>query len=400
MTHKFRKVIPKTPLYKKNTYVVPDAYSSVYEQKGVTNEDEQKALFYLTQFGGFRLKRIPSYLQNKEEFFSAWFKIKHERGFFNFKANPTFISQIGSIKPEPLLKTTFKTESYTDKFLKENGFSRAEAHEIEDLQTKLNEHYRSARLSIAVPESGITSEDMIDLSRFNAILHLQHRPRAGGRFFQVGPGSSYQRISSSLRHFLTINGEKVSEIDLSASVLLFTNVVSEKYFGHPSAVKKNLIPDPYQYFLGIINSDSFRDKYKPNHDISRDYLKELLYTLIFSPSNSQERSVNRKLRLVGQSYSHEDLRSEFEDFFGLISHIKTKPLIKEQILPPHIVIYQEESRFAREVLRRGCLEEGLLVLPIHDSFITTKGDFSKLESIVCDVAEDLYGYVLPYKKKI
>ncbi len=412
MSRQFVKLIPKIPLYKRNMYHIPESYSNLYAEKGVIDPDMQKALFFVTQFGGFKFKKIPSYLKDELEFFSTWFKTKNENGFFQFKANSNFISELGDVQIEPLTKSRFKREYYPDKILAENGFSRAEVFEIESLQDKLNDFYSTLRLNIVLPYSGITAEDRIDLSRFNAVPHLQFRPKAGGRLFQSGPGSSYQRISSNLRPFLTINGEKITELDITAATLQFLNVSLEKLLGYSPLSKVGLSEDPYQYFLDKINSPNFKnihnngqddDKEKnkdENQHTSRDDLKNILYTIIYSTLNSQEHNVNRRLRIMDKKYYYSDLKKEFPRFFELMSDLKSKPLADGKLYPAHITINKEESRFAREVLKRGCLEEQFVVLPIHDSFISTKSNGERLERIVRQVSSDFYGYVLPYKYKI
>jgi hypothetical protein len=400
MGHKFKRVIPKIPVYKKNTYTIPKSYSKTYEQIGITDYDEQKALFFVTQFGGFRLKRIPSYFKDSEEFFSKWFKSKNEQGFFHFKANTKFISKLSDIKIEPVERNNYKTAEYRDEFLTENGFSKKEADEIQRFQDNINEFYRSLRLNIIMPNSGITGEDKIDLSRFNSVPHLQYKPKAGGRFFQSGPGGSYQRISNSLRPFLTINGEKTSEIDITAATIQFLNITLEKFLGHSPISKKGLSQgDPYKYFLDKINSPEFKNAHKEKQNLSRDNLKNLIYTLIYSSSSSEQRNINRHLKIMGKHYYYSDLEKKFPEFFKVISEFKTLPLIDGKIYPAHITIYKEESKFAREVLERGCLEKKIAILPIHDSFITTSKNVKKLEHIIRDVSQELYGYILPYKQK-
>ena len=61
----FKKLIPKIPIFKQNMYNIPEEYLKEYETQNVSDLNEQKTLFYVTQFGGFRLKKIPSYLKEK-----------------------------------------------------------------------------------------------------------------------------------------------------------------------------------------------------------------------------------------------------------------------------------------------------------------------------------------------
>lgn len=401
----FKKLIPKIPIFRRNIYDIPENYFELYKTREITNSDEQKALFYVTQFGGFRFKKIPSYFKEKEDFFSKWFKSKYEHGYFHFKANYNFISQFGDTKIEPLLRKEYPIKYYDDSFLIENGIGLEESVEIEDFLRNLNEYYASLRLNLKMPSSGITSEDRIDLSRFNSIPHFQYKPLAGNRLFQSGPGSSYQSISSNLRPCLRINGEDTTEIDISASTLQFLNLVLEKYTGNSAMSKQALSEgDPYQYFLDKINSVDFKNIHGQIEDIGRDSVKNLLYTLIYSPLNSQERNVNRHLRLTKKNYSYLGLKEKFPEFFQLIDSIKSIPSDGTENeggkkFPPHLLIFKEESRFAREILKKSCLEEKFPVIPLHDSFITPSKHYQDLERIICDVSMEFYDYVLSHKKK-
>lgn len=401
----FKKLIPKIPIFRQNMYNIPESYSELYKTEEITDLDEQKTLFYVTQFGGFRLKKIPSYLKEKKDFFSKWFKSKYEHGYFHFKANSNFISQFGNRKIEPLLRKRYSEKDYNDYFFLEEGIQAEEAAEAWNLLWKLNNYYSSLRLDLKMPFSGITPADRIDLSRFNSIPHFQCKPLAGNRFFHSGPGSSYQSISSNLRPFLTINGEKTTEIDIAASTLQFLNLVLEKYTGKAPMSKLALSDgDPYQYFLDKINSVDFKRVHNQIEDINRDSLKNLLYTLVYSPLNSQVRNTNRHLKLTAKNYSYSDLKQEFPKFFQIIDSVKsialdTNKKEEDEKFPAYLLIFMEESRYAREVLKRGCLDEKFPILPLHDSFITTSNHHPDLERIVCDVSMDFYDYVLAHKKK-
>jgi hypothetical protein len=98
------------------------------------------------------------------------------------------------------------------------------------------------------------------------------------------------------------------------------------------------------------------------------------------------------------------LEKEFPQFFECIKKLKSIPLKVNgknngDNFPPHLLIFKEESFYAREVLKRCCLGEGFPVLPLHDSFITCAKDYSGLERVICGVSTDFYDYVLAHKRK-
>jgi hypothetical protein len=85
----------------------------------------------------------------------------------------------------------------------------------------------------------------------------------------------------------------------------------------------------------------------------------------------------------------------------LVDAVKSIPFDSdvEGNYPAHILIFQEESRYARKVLRESCFEMGFPVLPLHDSFIAPRKNVSELEDVMCAASMELYDYVLAHKRK-
>jgi hypothetical protein len=321
MARKFVRTIPKTPIFRREIYDIPDSYSKVYKNNGVIDLDEQKSLFYVTQFGGFRLKKIPSYFEGKSNFFSKWFKAKYENGYFHFKSNTNFISNFGNIEIQPLLRENYSEKYYEDDFLIKNNIDVNESRKIETFLNDLNEYYFSLRVNLKVPLSGIIAEDRIDLTRFNSIPHFNYKPFAGNRLFHSGPGSSYQRISSNLRPFLKINGEETTEIDISASTIQFLNIILEKYTGSAPMSKYALSQgDPYEYFLTRINSPNFNGARGKEINLDRDSFKNLIYTLIYSTLNTQKAHINRHLRLGHLNFFMMTWKKSFLNFLNVLKN--------------------------------------------------------------------------------
>ncbi|MEK6829970.1 MAG: hypothetical protein AABY15_07680 [Nanoarchaeota archaeon] len=390
MNEKFTLKIPRRPTLKRGTYSIPPSYISAYKKKGITNSDGQIMLFHTTQFGGFKFKRIPHDMETDNEFLEKWFKCKHENSYHHFRANANFLSTFGGLKIKPLQRI-WKLSPVSLKEMLENGFSREEFEDSYEFLSKLNEFYSSLELNIPLPQSGITAEDRVQFSRFQGIPYLVKKPKAGGRFFH--PEVSYQRIKSSLRQRMTLNGEKTSEVDLSAATLQFLNIALEK--NTQISILQSVLSreDPYDYFLSILNSDDVTLRYQEQL-IDRDTVKTLLYTAIYSLNGSQENNVNRKLWLMNRNYAYSDFIDFFPEFFDALSALRSGISF-----PPHIVIFKEESKYAQKVLQKGCLEEKLPILPLHDSFLTTVGNVRNLKEIMDLVSNDMYGRKLAYKQK-
>ncbi|MDP3987173.1 MAG: hypothetical protein Q8P81_03040 [Nanoarchaeota archaeon] len=382
--------VPQKPLLKRETYQIPGSYDEAYEKVGVSGHDEKIMLFHTTQFGGFRLKRFPRNMQIKEEFLERWFNKKHERGQLHFRASQDFLSAFGGMSIEPL-RRIWNINSVNEEEMLENGFSEEDVTDSINFLSELNKFYSFLELGISLPQSGITAEDRVQMSRFHGIPYLVKKPRAGGRFFH--PEVSYQRISPTFRRTMTINGEQTSEIDISAATLQFLNIALED---HTSASIRDSVlerEDPYDYFLSILNSENVGRQYQ-EQQMARDAVKELVYTAIYSQNGSQEKNVDRKLRLMNRNYRCKDLVDFFPEFFEGVSELHSNVP-----LPLYAVIFREESRYAQRVLERGCLEERIPILPIHDSFITGESNLRDLMDIMDAVSEEMYGRRLKHKQK-
>ncbi len=393
MGQEFRQVIPKKPIFKSNMYKIPENYLKNYRNISIREETRQKLLFYGTQFGGFRFKTLPNYIRDLDGFLLLWFKEKQENGFFQFKTNTKFISKLGNIPLEPLQRVWGHKEVLNFDEMMENGFSKDEIVYSINFLKELNKFYSDLRLKIPSINSGITYQDRIDLSRFHSIPFLVKKPKAGGRFFH--PESSYQRISSSLREHMTINGEKTSEIDLSAATLQFMDISLKN---HNIESPMNVIlsnSDPYNYFLKILNSVKFRRTYNEKK-IQREDLKKIVYTIIYASETRRKSSLNWNLSRMKINYRYFDLFHRFPEFFEAIELIESLKTDQQLI---HHIIYGEESKYAQKVLEIGCLDKGIPLLPIHDSFVTPIRYADTLEKIMNDVAQELYGKTLLYKVK-
>ncbi len=303
------------------------------------------------------------------------------------------------------MRKRYPEKELSSLFFEENNLDIKESNKIGDFVKKLNEFYKDFKLNLEVLFSALTAKDKIDLSRFNSIPHFRHAPLAGNRFYHSTPGISFQQISSNLRFLLTINGAKTTEIDLAASSIQFLNIVLRKQGYNFSELEKALAQkDPYQYFLERINSLEFQEAHKSG-EISRDSLKKMIYTLIYSLSKTQSRSVEIYLKRYSENLTYADINKEFPEFFSAIEVLKSIPIGEvngktcEGVVPPHQSIFREESSFVREVLKRGCLDSAIPILPLHDSFIAPAENYSDLEKIIIKASKDMYNRVLHYKKK-
>lgn len=390
MAKAFIERIPKKPILKRQTYCIPESYSEAYSKADIKTLDEQMVLFHLTQFGGFRLKRFPKNWSFNGSFLNQWTKGEFKSGYHIFKASADFIKEFGDINIRPL-ERTWNQDPFNYDEMKESGFTQDEIHDSYKFLRALNNFYSTLRVDINLPKSGITPKDRIQLSKMHSIPYLIKKPKAGGRFFH--PETSYQRISSSLRPFLTINGKKTSELDLSAATLQFFNIGLQKYTN--LSIEEAILSheDPYNYFLSVLNSDDFLKSYR-EQQFDREGVKDIVYTMIYSPENRRKTYLNNKLRFAGRNFKFDDIKPLFPEFFNSLSALEGSTS-----LPLHMIINKEESNYAQHVLQTGCLDYAIPILPIHDSFITTKSNVTALTVVMGESAKNLYGKPLVFKKK-
>lgn len=390
MGRRFNRRIPDYPLFKRETYDVPKEYIARYEKAKVPFRDAWVVLFHLTQFGGFRLGRRQDPERILGESTKKWYSCKQDGRGFSFKASPDFIDEFGDMKLRPL-ERIWRNGCVKRKEMLECGHSEAEIEQMEAFLKQLNGFYSSVRVGIEIPDSGVNAEDRALITRFHSIPFLVAKPRAGCRFFH--PGVSYQRIGSSLRHLLTINGRATSEVDISAATLQFLNIALEKK--NIGSIRESILSyaDPYQYFLSTLNSPSnlARDGWKR---IDREGVKCLVYTAIYSDAQDQSANLSYKLRAMNRRETASQFVNLFPELFEALSALRSSTPI-----PMHRIITQEESRYAKTILEEGCLERGIPILPLHDSFIAPRSKIKNLQNIMQNAANKMYGRPLVYKRK-
>ncbi len=379
--------IPILPLFRKNSYIIPETYSLKYDELGINRAEEKRVLFHLTQFGGFRMRKIPRKFASTQ-FIDEWCVVKKAGKGYSFKSNTNFMERLGDIELRPLEKI-WHNKCVNESSMVECGYESEEINKIKKFLGELNKFYSSIRVELKMPQSGIAVKDRIQLANFHSVPFLVAKPLAGGRFFH--PETSYQRINSVLRPMLTINGAYTAEIDISAATLQFLNIALENK-GNGSIADILDRSDPYNYFSSELNSSCNLNR-EGWHEVDRDTLKSLIYTLIYSPGESRGRNLNYKLRNIGHSARYMDFVEIFPEFFEALDSLR------ESEFPVHMLINREESTYARSVLEKGCLVKGFPILPLHDSFIVQHETVGDLENIMDESSRELYGRQLRYKRK-
>lgn len=187
----------------------------------------------------------------------------------------------------------------------------------------------------------------------------------GGRFY----GGWWQPIFGEYRVLITINGKRTVQLDYSG--MHFAIMYAELAMDIP-------MDDPYAL-------DGYDNKL-------RNHIKKAFNIIVNCASRNQaiatiDGRIN-KGELSGDLGSGEKLIQAFID---------THPLIQDKIASGDGIRGQfTDSRVAEKVMLKG-IDVGLCILPIHDGFITTKGDEFVLEKLMNEAFMEVTGHEVKIK---
>ena len=348
------------PELKFHEFRIPTTYRSLIEslkhEIGFDDEETHEIdmmLYYVIQFGGFSIKRTSE---------------QHDLNFLERKPDG------GKIKYRPRKKFIQRANS-----LKFDGFEHISrewwnSHNVgnDSLTTKLNQFY-SEEVKLSIPQNLLIGQPLNwgeTIRRFESIPFLVPREKAGGRFIHP-QRFNYQKLTKNMRELMEVNNEETTESDINAAALRFLYIAGEK----------NGIEFPREFISP--NNDGY-SYFTNSGTLSREDTKNLTYAMVYSSSKKERKAVEHKLRQNGDRRNYDMLTHEFSEFFEALDKFKTK------FETPHLPIFQEETRFTREVIRR-CLESEIIILPIHDSYITTQNRRGDLDKILQETQEELYG---------
>ena len=181
----------------------------------------------------------------------------------------------------------------------------------------------------------------------------------GGRFY----GGWWQQIPGDYRTLLTINGKRTVQLDYSG--MHFSIMYAQLGMDTP-------MEDPYalEGYGGHL----------------RGHIKRAFNIIINCATRAQAiGSIDGRIgkgQLSSELLSGERLIRAFNE---------THPLLRDKIASGEGIRGQfVDSRVAERILLKG-IDIGLCILPIHDGFITTKGDEFVLESLMNDAFREITG---------
>lgn len=209
-------------------------------------------------------------------------------------------------------------------------------------------------------------------------LHVQLRRifsrgsfKKGGRFY----GGWWQFIPSEYRRYITINGFPTVEVDYSEL--------------HPRMVYReaNLpLPDGDLYDLGLRFDGKEYDKdiepYKSKRKVVKTYINAMI-----NDDRGNFKLNNRQIKTMEMNTAS----------LGALV-IKKHPIIKDIKGKGHGLRYQFIGSQIAEKVMMKLLSQGILCLPVHDSFICQEHHLSELQLAMSEAYEEVLGAVPQLKE--
>jgi len=207
-------------------------------------------------------------------------------------------------------------------------------------------------------------------------LHIQLRRifsrgsfQKGGRFY----GGWWQFIPSEYRRYITINGLPTVEVDYSEL--------------HPRMMYRDAglpVPEGDLYDLGLGGKDY--DKDIEPHKSKRKVIKTYINAMI-NDDRGNFKLNNRQIKTIGMN------TAQLEELV-----IKRHPIIKAIKGKGHGLRYQFiDSQIAEKVMMK-LLGQGIVSLPVHDSFICQEHHLPELQLAMSEAYEEVMGAVPQLKE--
>lgn len=190
---------------------------------------------------------------------------------------------------------------------------------------------------------------------------LQRRWDRGGRLW----GGWWQTIPSDWRPRITIDGEETTELDYSGfSVRLMYHEMGIPYEGDPYIIDQ----------LGKAASPLFY----------RDVIKEIAQALINSDQNTKRPESITISKKLPKGMTRRNIREWIEEKHSTIAHKFHQGY--------GISIMFVESLITSKIIEVG-LQDGIVVLPIHDSFVVQRKNETWLRDSMIKVYADIVGSI-------
>jgi hypothetical protein len=204
----------------------------------------------------------------------------------------------------------------------------------------------------------------------------------------------FSNIPKSIRNQITIDGERVVEVDIISSQVSFLFVLIEKWFLKSSYASDNNLVAPWDFFLkystlSLIdkNQDFYKilkiqvaDQYKEYPQVSREQMKIIfLKTALGDPKLITLSGFNKK-EFISNLFG-----SKFYDFLISLTKIEIDGVKKHESYKNIAAILQREESAFLDIVMNKLIDSDIKFIPIYDSLIIKESDQTKVRTIFKEV---------------
>lgn len=228
---------------------------------------------------------------------------------------------------------------------------------------------------------------------FKSYFYNIRRDTFGNRISHI-----FSNIPKSLRNQITIEDEKVVEVDIISSQVSFLFVLIEKWFLKSSFGSDNNLAAPWEFFikystLSVI--DKNQDFYKilkiqaANKDnqclnSTREQMKLLFLKVALGNPKRDSLSGHNKKEFISNLFG-----SEFYDFLISLSKIDVVGVKKHESYKNIAAILQREESAFLDIVMNKLIDSNIKFIPIYDSLIIKESDQNKVRTIIKEVIKSL-----------
>jgi hypothetical protein len=228
---------------------------------------------------------------------------------------------------------------------------------------------------------------------FKSYFYNIRRDTFGNRISHI-----ISNIPKSLRNQITIEGEKVVEVDIISSQVSFLFVLIEKWFLKSSFGSDYNLAAPWEFFvkystLSVIdmNQDFYKilkiqvaNKYNECHNTTREQMKLLFLKVALGNPKRDSLSGYNKKEFISNLFG-----SEFYDFLISLSKIEVEGVKKHESYKNIAAILQREESAFLDIVMNELIDSNIKFIPIYDSLIIKESDQNKVRTIFKEVIKSL-----------
>lgn len=204
----------------------------------------------------------------------------------------------------------------------------------------------------------------------------------------------FSNIPKSIRNQITIDGERVVEVDIISSQVSFLFVLIEKWFLKSSYGSDNNLVAPWDFFikystLSVIdkNQDFYKilkiqaaNTYNDYLNATRDQMKLLFLKVALGNPKRDSLSGHNKKEFISNLIGR-----KFYDFLISLTKIEIEGVKKHERYKNIAAILQREESAFLDIVMSKLIDIDIKFIPIYDSLIIKESDQYKVKAIFKEV---------------